>query len=278
VRLSPRYGDEPILRFETPLGDVAAPMLRQRTRLADLLAGLDDEQWRAPTRCARWTVQDVVAHLIGTDQFWTWSIAAALAGEPTRLLSAFDPVTTPEQMVEAVRERSTTETLDRFREGIDALAAVVTPIDDEQWSALGEAPPGHIALRAVVLHALWDAWIHERDIVLPLGFSPVEEPDEVILSLEYAAALSPSFLASTGSSRSATLMIEATAPDIAFAVDVGPTVVVRAASHDGDATVLAGPAVALLEALSLRTPFPQPVADADRWLLAGLATAFDTVV
>lgn len=37
------------------------------------------------------------------------------------------------------------------------------------WEALAEAPPGHITVSAVTHHALWDSWIHERDVLLPLG-------------------------------------------------------------------------------------------------------------
>src|SRR4051812_12584032 len=33
----------------------------------DLCAGLDEEQWRAPTACPGWSVQDNLAHLIGIE-------------------------------------------------------------------------------------------------------------------------------------------------------------------------------------------------------------------
>lgn len=35
----------------------------ERVSLADLLDSLSDEQWRAPSLCAGWTVRDVAAHL-----------------------------------------------------------------------------------------------------------------------------------------------------------------------------------------------------------------------
>ena len=35
----------------------------QRTKLADLLEDLSDDEWRQPSLCAGWTVRDVAAHL-----------------------------------------------------------------------------------------------------------------------------------------------------------------------------------------------------------------------
>ncbi len=40
----------------------------ENARLLDQLRGLTDEQWQAPTDCTRWTVRDVVVHLIGSAQ------------------------------------------------------------------------------------------------------------------------------------------------------------------------------------------------------------------
>ena len=132
-----------------------------------------------------------------------------------------------------------------------------------------------------MLHALWDAWIHERDIVLPLGLAPAEEPDEIAGALAYVAALGPAFLALNGSTRVATLDVRATAPDLRVVVEVGPTVILhdgssRSAAAPGAATVtLAGPAVELVEALSFRVPLTAPVDPADRWVLGSLGQVFD---
>jgi uncharacterized protein (TIGR03083 family) len=35
----------------------------ERSRLADLMEGLSDAEWRTPSLCAGWTVRDVAAHL-----------------------------------------------------------------------------------------------------------------------------------------------------------------------------------------------------------------------
>ncbi len=273
--LTPRYEGPEILRIAGEVGDIIVPLMRQRRRLGALLGELDEAQWAAPTRCDDWSVRDVVSHLVTTDQFWFLSAQAALAGEPTRFLAAFDPVATPAAMVDGTRHTPPSEVLASYLEGIEALGATFTDLDDQQWELPAEAPPGHIALRAMAHHALWDAWIHERDIVLPLGLTPAEEPDELRACLRYAACLGPAFAASTGSQRAGALVLTGIDPASQVIVHAGETVVVADGDGPPDAARLEGATVELIEALSFRGPFPQDLPEDDRWLVAGLAVAFD---
>ncbi|QYG91525.1 maleylpyruvate isomerase family protein [Iamia sp. SCSIO 61187] len=276
MQLTPRYDDAPVLRLAGEHPDPADVLVQQRRRLADRLDGLSADQWAAPSRCDAWAVRDVVAHLVDVDRFWTFSIGAGRAGEPSRFLATFDPVTSPPQLVAAHADTPDAELLAAYRDGIDGLARSLDGLDAGGWDTLAEAPPGHIPLRALALHALWDGWVHERDIVLPLGLDPVEDDDEVRAALLYAAALGPAFMACGGSERAGTLVVEAQAPAARVVVDVGPVVT---ASLDGevpaDAVVLRGPAVELVEGLSLRAPLPCSVDDDDRWLLGTLDVVFE---
>jgi hypothetical protein len=167
------------------------------------------------------------------------------------------------------------QVLARYVETSEALIDLVTGLDAAAWSLTGDSPLGHVPVGAVALHAIWDCWTHERDILLPLGLAPVEEPDEVAACLRYAAALGPALLATLGSTRRATLAVAATDPDVEFAVEAGPTVTIRDGAAPPDAARLTGPAVALVEGLTCRTSLTTDVAVADRWLVTGLATAFD---
>ena len=275
--LTPRYDGPPVLQLVGPIGDPAVPLLRQRRRLVDLLAGLDEGQWAAASRCEGWTVRDVIAHLVGVDQFWAVSAGAALAGEPTRYLQAFDPVATPAQMVDGMQDLAPATVLEHFGDGVEALADLLGGLDEERWSVVAEAPPGHVSLHALALHALWDAWIHERDIVLPLGFPPVVEADEVRASLRYVAALGPALSATRGSVRTGTLVLDGTDPDAHVVVDAGETVVVSDRDAPAGAVRVVGSSVELVEALSFRAPLTADVAEDDRWLLGDLGTVFDAV-
>lgn len=276
MQVTPRYDGAPVLELEVPIGDVAVPLLRQRRRLGAILAALDEEQWVAASRCEGWSVRDVIAHLVGTNQFWTVSIVHGLRGEPTRYLQGFDPVATPAQMVDAVRTLSSADVLSQYQESVEALADVVTGLDDAAWSLVAEAPPGHIAVRAVALHALWDAWTHERDIVVPLGITHTIEPDEVAGSLYYSAAIGPALSASKGSTRGGDLSVIASDPNVAFTVHAGSTVVVTDAPADDGAALLEGDAITLVEGLTFRAPLQHALAASDLWLVGGLSEVFDT--
>lgn len=274
MRIRPRYEGPPLLELPAPDDDPSVPFLRQRRRLGELLGTLDDAQWAAPSRCERWSVRDVAAHLVSVDQFWLISVGAGLAGAPTRFLERFDPATTPAQLVDGT-SATPAEILAGFVDGVDRLAEVLTGLDRSQWALPAESPPGHVPLHSLVRHALWDAWVHERDVMLPLGLEPVEEPDEVALALEYAAALSPMFLAMYGSTRSGTLVVDGTDPDNHVVVELGTAAVVHHGEAYDDAFRLAGPSAELVDALSSRGPFPCDVDDDARWMLSGLPTAFD---
>jgi len=275
VQLHPRYDGPAVLEFDVPLADVSVPLLRQRRRLGDFLATLDDAQWANASRCENWTVQDVIAHLIGTNQYWAISIAGGLQGEPTRYLDGFDPVATPAQMVEGLAAMTSAETLDQYRASVEQLASVVADLDEAKWTLPAEAPPGHIAIRGVALHALWDAWTHERDVCLPLGTTPPTEPDELAGCLYYSASIGLTLAATRGSSQDGALAVTATDPEVTFVVRAGSTVRVTDGPPPADAAVLSGDAVTLVEGLTFRGPLAHDLAGEHLWLISGLDEAFD---
>jgi uncharacterized protein (TIGR03083 family) len=255
--------------------DQLEPVTRQRRRFLAMLAELSDDQWRAPTRCEHWNVQDVASHLVGVDAFWQMSINGGLAGEPTRVLTNFDPAATPAMLVEPMRALPPAEVFAQLEASMNSFLDLLASLDDDGWAVPVETPPGYLPVRLLAHHALWDCWVHERDIALPLGLVPPVEADEVTASMRYAAALSPGFLINDGPGCEGRFAVETRDPATRFWIEVdGSAVHVR----DGDAPAgtpcLRGDAVAITEALSVRAPLP---ADAPReWqeLIGGLTTAF----
>ena len=275
MKISPRYDGPPLIAIDGVADDQLAPVVRQRRRMETMLAALTDDQWQGPTRCAGWSVQDVIAHLNGVNTFWEASVNVGLAGTPTRILVGFDPAATPAAMVDAVRSLTRQEVYEQFVAGNDRFLGVLAELDDGGWHTLAEAPPGHLPVRLLASHALWDAWVHERDIALPLGITPPEEVDEVVSSLRYAAALSPGFLVSTGEAPIGTFAVEVTDPDASFTIEIGDSVAIRDGAASSGAPLLRGDAVALTEALSIRAPLPADTPAEWRVLLGGLEAAFD---
>jgi uncharacterized protein (TIGR03083 family) len=274
MKLSPRYEGSPIIAIEGSAADTLMPVTRQRKRLAALLEELSADEWNAPTRCEDWTVQDVVSHMVSVNGFWQMSTLAGLAGEPTRILENFDPAATPPLLVEPMRALDPKEVLDQFVSSNDGYLAVIAELDDTGWTTLAESPAGHVPIRLLAQHALWDCWIHERDIALPMGLTPPEEPDEVLSALRYAAALSPAFAISTGDAATGTFVVETTDPDSAFTMEIGESVTVRVGNAPDAAPCLRGGAVELLEALSIRAPLPDSTPTEWHEMLGGLTTAF----
>ena len=273
MQLHPRYGSDPVITFDGSPAAIAEPSIRQRRRLAETLASFGPDEWAHPSRCDGWSCRDVIVHLETTNGFWAYSITSGRKGAPTQLLATFDPVASPAEMV-AASELSGGEVLDRFVASTDALVDVLESLEEEDWTAVAEAPPGHLSVSAVTHHALWDSWIHERDVLLPQGLVPAEEPDEIAAALRYAAALGPAFAVGRETGASGVLSIVATDPDLSLVVEIGERADVRWGTGPADLTI-SGDAVELVEAFSRRGALAQPVPAEMAWMLDGVAEAFD---
>jgi uncharacterized protein (TIGR03083 family) len=272
--VSPRYEGPTIMSITGDPGAQLEPVVRQRRRFESMVNDLDDDDWSSASRCEGWTVHDVVAHIVGVNAFWNASVRAGLAGSPTRVLVGFDPVETPALMVAPMRALSPGEVLEQLVASNDAFLDAISGLSDTGWAALAEAPPGHLPVCLVVRHALWDCWVHERDVALPLGLIPPAEPDEVASSLRYVGALSPAFAVQAGFPCEGVYALEATDPTVHVVLDVGASVAVRDDVAPPGAPCLRGDAVALVEALSLRAPLPASCPGEWQQLLRGLATVF----
>lgn len=180
------YDHDITFAVDDRLGSVVDPWLRHRRRFLDALLALDEDQWRSPTRCTDWDARDVISHLVTVDGFFVISLSSARNGAPTSFLPGFDPSTTPESLVAPMRDKSTDEILDQFAVGQATFEETVAAFEPEDWSALGESPVGHVTARLVLAHALWDSWLHERDIFEPLGLAPDIDDDELFTVAWYS--------------------------------------------------------------------------------------------
>ncbi len=183
-----RYGAHTTtIEVADDLGDVVEPWTRHRLRFLEALAALDEEAWRTPSRCDGWDARGVALHLSSADMFFAVSLTSGAAGNPTDFLADFDPTSTPAAMVASEGDLSGAEVLERFRKGHDTLLAAVAAVDD--WTAVAESPMGQVSSRLVLAHALWDSWLHERDVLEPIGQTVPVLDDELSAVTWYALTL-----------------------------------------------------------------------------------------
>jgi hypothetical protein len=187
------------------------------------------------------------------------------------MLARFDPVSVPAAMVAEVRGATPSESLDRFAASNARLGELLTSMSDADLRKPAEAPPGHLAIDAVCAHALWDGWVHERDILEPLGGQQVEDADEMWMALAYVAALGPACYLNASEVRSGVLAVRAHEPTLDFVVDVNTEAVARPAADCEPTATIEGTGTELIESLSGRRPAPTLGPD-ERWLVDGLIT------
>jgi uncharacterized protein (TIGR03083 family) len=129
----------------------------QREALATDLAGLSDEQWKTPSLCSGWTVQDVVGHMTATARMTPGRFFGHLIGSGFN----FDKMTAKD--VAAETNGGPAATLAAFRETMSRTTSPPGPID----AMLGEA------------------LVHPEDIRRPLGIVHEYPADAVVRVLDF---------------------------------------------------------------------------------------------
>jgi uncharacterized protein (TIGR03083 family) len=256
------YDDENVrLDVDESLGSVIDPWTRHRARLLEELASLTDEQWLAASRCDGWSNRDVVCHLLDVDSFWTLSLEAGRVGTPTSYLATFDPKASPLDLVEARSAMSVADVYGQFAKNTAALRTTVESFDEKDWRSRSESPIGHVSSRLTLAHALWDSWLHEWDVLVPLGLAPEPESDELFVVAWYTIFFGATQGGLIGDARpvgpGATDTIDAQLKFDEFPVTVRVVIDTDVRLEAGNGATAAGPAIEFVEALTGRAaPFP----------------------
>lgn len=136
--------------------------------ISALCRDLTEEQWKTPTECPGWTVQDQISHLIGTER--------VLGGKPESGHKAPETAHV-HNPIGAMNENHVDER--RARAGADVLAEF-DEVTAERLLQLRRSTPDDFALAAVTptgpgtvadfLHIrVMDNWVHEQDIRRAIG-------------------------------------------------------------------------------------------------------------
>ena len=149
-------------------------------RLIDTWQGFAPAQWERQSRNTEWTVHHTVRHVADVMELAVGSVNGELALDK----NDFDPRSTPATWLTASEGESPRATIERFaaastshRAGINDRLAVGDDTHDR--TVYGTA---HWTVN--VAHVLWDSWLHERDVLLPLGVpAPSSEEEERLVGL-----------------------------------------------------------------------------------------------
>jgi uncharacterized protein (TIGR03083 family) len=137
----------------------------QRQRFVAVLRGFGPDDWAAPTRCAEWSAHDVVRHLCDV----TPAIAAGTDDRTLDMTAGFDPRTTPGGWLTASAGESPATTLDRLAARTEEQLALARDRLARGRRFDVHLPYGPMDWTVLTLHAFWDSWIHERDVLLARG-------------------------------------------------------------------------------------------------------------
>jgi hypothetical protein len=200
--------------------ELVATLASQHNRMLATWESLSTEQWNDRSRNVDWTVHETARHVADVIEV----MASEANDEPWPFEEVpFDPNSTPDLWLAQSASDSSARTIERYanaagryRDGIhERFAAGYT------GTALTPYGPAHWTMAAV--HGFWDAWIHERDIGVPLGIDPTSTAEERRLAALYGLLLA---------------VIPARMMEMPFEVEVrftGPVEVAATAAHEDGA-------------------------------------------
>lgn len=131
--------------------------------IMELCSTFTAHEWHTPTDCPGWTVQDQVAHMLGSE---------------SRLLGRPAPEHTPqhtghvkndmgqrnEVWVDWYRSWPGEQVLAAYREVTGARLRVLRAMQAEDFAATTQTPIGPGTMRDLLHIRIFDAWVHEQDI------------------------------------------------------------------------------------------------------------------
>ncbi|HEX6419742.1 MAG TPA: maleylpyruvate isomerase family mycothiol-dependent enzyme [Acidimicrobiales bacterium] len=149
---------------------VLAALAAQHGDLEAIVSSLDESGWAAPSRCAGWTVADVVLHLAQTDEMAIASLEGRLAGLVAASSAPVPPAADVDEaaaaMVASEQGAAPADLLDRWRSAAQALRrelAARQPGVRVTWVA------GELSVHTLATTRLAEAWIHTGDVAAPFG-------------------------------------------------------------------------------------------------------------
>jgi uncharacterized protein (TIGR03084 family) len=196
-----------------PVDDTVVALADQQDELSNLLAGLPDASWAAPTRCTGWDVADVVLHLAQTNEMAIGSVTGRYHEVLTELGRGIDPASSIDdgaaRMVNHQRGAGPDALRERWSTGATRL------VDELRVMNLSTRVPwvaGHLSARTLATTRLAETWIHTGDVADALGLT-LEPGDRLRLIARLAWRTLPYAFTSAGLTLAGPVAFRLLSPD-----------------------------------------------------------------
>jgi uncharacterized protein (TIGR03083 family) len=150
-------------------------------RIDRYLSTLGAAEWSKPSRCEGWSVRDVLAHLLSSEDYHHACIEGTVAALMTSVAEkgATDLATANEMGIRELDDRSTEQLLDDWRRANAETRAHFRERDgDEVDTSIGAYPA-----RLQAFHLAFELAVHADDVGVPV------EPDEAVGRVAWQAAV-----------------------------------------------------------------------------------------
>jgi uncharacterized protein (TIGR03083 family) len=254
---------------------IASALFDQRCRFHAMLEGLPRAMWAAPTRCSEWSVDDVARHVVDVAEQLDDRLNWHPDHRPGRD-GRFDPRETPKlwlakssgqppegtlQLLEDAREQEWFAQ-QRMRENFDELELAGIFGRRAHWSVF-------------VLHVFFDAWVHERDVAIPLGIPLRYRSDERVLIAMYALLLASQPAALDGSPIHASVVLYDDSEELGFELSYGADGIVVETASPVSSPAVSGEFAATVDSLVGRGPHPSELLRGDPAVILKLSRLRD---
>ncbi len=143
--------------------DVVDKMERVWRTIDALCSNLTEPEWKTPTDCPGWSVQDQLSHLVGSEN---------------RILGRPAPDHTPQDLrhvknemgernevvVDWRRSSPGAKILEEFRHVTGERLHILRALSAEDFAAETQTPIGPGTVRMLIEIRIFDAWVHEQDM------------------------------------------------------------------------------------------------------------------
>ena len=132
--------------------------------IGELGSGLDEVEWKRPTECPGWTVQDNLVHLTALERF--------ILGDPLPTEAVPDGLPhvkndvgkANERWIESRRSWTGADALEEFRAATAARVEQLRGLDTAGFDAESWTPMGPGTVRSLLPFRIFDSWVHGQDM------------------------------------------------------------------------------------------------------------------